>query len=183
MPSFAVLRDHSPQFRLAVAIALVTALAATGLALYLTRGGSPRTKPVVDNISRNLKVCLVTDAPTGATAQAGWSGILDAARTGPVNAQRITAPANPTTTSALLPYVESLVQRECGLIVAAGAHLDAAVAQAAKTHPRQAFLSTGPTLGLPNVTHVGAPIAPAVTAAVRTALAHRASTTPSIGAN
>lgn len=182
MPSFAVLRDRSHRIRLTVAIALVTALAATGLTLYLTRGDSPRTKPVVDNISRNLKVCLVTDTPTSATAQAGWSGILDAARTGPVNAQRVTAPAKATTTSALLPYVESLVQRQCGLIVAAGAHLDAAVAQAAKNHPRQAFLSTGPAPGLPNVTHVGAPIAATVTAAVRTALAHRAPTTPSTAA-
>lgn len=182
MPSFAVLRNRSHRIRLTVAIALVTALAATGLTLYLTRGDSPRTKPVVDNISRNLKVCLVTDTPTSATAQAGWSGILDAARTGPVNAQRVTAPAKATTTSALLPYVEGLVQRQCGLIVAAGAHLDAAVAQAAKNHPRQAFLSTGPAPGLPNVTHVGAPIAATVTAAVRTALAHRAPTTPSTAA-
>jgi basic membrane lipoprotein Med (substrate-binding protein (PBP1-ABC) superfamily) len=163
-------RRRSHKFWLATAAtALATTGTVTGLSVLLLSGGSDNPRAVAHNISRNFRACLITSEPDQPTAQTAWSGLQNAARTTPVNAQRIITPSTATTTTALLPYIESLVQRECGLIISTGPHLDAAITAAAKNHPHQHFVTTGTPIALPNVTTLPTPTAAAITDAVHTA--------------
>ncbi|MEV7395155.1 transposase [Streptomyces sp. NPDC091215] len=54
-------------------------------------------------------------------------------------------------TAASLPYVNSLVQRHCGLIVSVGPDLHDAVTTAARHNPRQQFIIVGSPVKLANV--------------------------------
>ncbi|WP_157856193.1 hypothetical protein [Actinacidiphila yeochonensis] len=168
MPSLR-LRHRSRRFLLAAAvIALVTVGAAVTLCVLLT-GGSHGTRVTADNISRRFRACLITSDPDQPAARASWAGLQEAARTDAVNSQRIVTPASARTAKELLPYVDSLVQRQCGLIVSAGPRLDQAIAQAAEAQPAQRFLTTGSPVGLPNTTALPDPTSADVAAAVRAA--------------
>lgn len=129
-----------------------TAIAA-GLAVWVVvswLSGSHTHRIVANNISRNFRACLITDQQDTTAAQSAWAGIQDAARSIPVNAQRLTVSS--TTTAPLIPYVNSLVQRKCGLIISVDATLHAAVATSAQHNPHQQFLNTSQQpISLPNV--------------------------------
>lgn len=171
------LRSRSRRFQATVAVAALGAAGAvTALGVLLFGGGSHTPHVVANNISRNFRACLITTDPDQPSAQASWSGLRDAARTGTINAQRIVVPAAAKTSKERLPYVESLVQRQCGLIVSAGPHLDEAIAAAAAKDPHQRFLTTGTPLGLPNTTTLTHPTSAAVANAVRTASRNRSTT-------
>ncbi len=157
----------------ALAVAVGVAGATTA---WIVLGSTPHPRPFVpDNVSRAPRVCLVTDAPRAAASRAAWSGVEDAARRTPLNAQRLVVPAG-AGSATLRPYLDSLVERRCATIVAAGDHLDATVAAVARSDPRQEFLSTGASPALPNVTRV-APTTRSVEEAVYRA-ARRAHTPP-----
>lgn len=158
---------------LTVICGLAIATAATGLILGL-HGAPDQPKIVANNISRNFRACLITSAPDQPDARTAWSGLQSAAHTGHVNAQRIITPRSATSPSALAPYIASLVQRQCGLIISAGPHLDAPLATAAKQHPRQLFLTTGTPLALPNATTLTTPTATSIADAITNA-AHKTS--------
>ncbi|MBY8879931.1 hypothetical protein [Actinacidiphila acidipaludis] len=164
------LRNRSRRFRMAAAGVLTVAGGAVVVGLFLPRAGSSPPHTAAKNISRDFRACLVTDDPDQTAARAGWSGLREAARAAPVNTQRLITPRTATTTEALLPYVESLVQRKCGVIVSAGRLLDGAARDAARTHPRQRFVITsGAASGLPNTTTLASPTSDTVAAAVRAA--------------
>ncbi|WP_369387250.1 hypothetical protein AB5J72_06215 [Streptomyces sp. CG1] len=118
---------------------------------------TPGHRITANNISRNFRACLFTDQRNVQTAQPVWTGMQAAARTTPVNAQRIVAPNG--TTNDLLPYANSLVQRKCGLILAIGADLHDTVRTAAQHNPHQHFLYTGKPIPLSNVQQLGKPTA------------------------
>lgn len=163
-------RDKSSRFWL-VTTASATTVAGIGAALALILIGSD-THPrhvMANNISRNFRACLVTSDPGSPAAQAGWAGLRAAANSGPVNSQRIITPPSATTTEALLPYLESLVQRKCGLIIGAGPHLNAAVTAAAAKNPHQHFLIASTASKSPNVTALPTLSAHDVANAVRSA--------------
>jgi hypothetical protein len=109
-------RNRSRKFWLIAVATALAATAATSLTVALSSSGSNHPRILAENISRDFRACLITSSPDQPPAQASWSGLRDAARTTPVNAQRIVTPSGATTMTALLPYVESLIQRQCGLI-------------------------------------------------------------------
>ncbi|MFF3920171.1 hypothetical protein ACFYZB_43505 [Streptomyces sp. NPDC001852] len=133
-------------------IAAAGALVATGLLAWLAVAlltGPQTPKIVANNISRNFRACLVNDQQDATMAQPVWSSLQNAASGAAINAQRIQVPKG--STAASLPYVNSLVQRKCGLIISVGPGLHEAVATAAQHNPHQRFITMGPSVKLPNV--------------------------------
>ncbi|GHF41515.1 hypothetical protein GCM10010359_50210 [Streptomyces morookaense] len=163
--ALARLRSH----RRAWIAVLICAAVIAGLVIWIAGSGDDTPRIKANNISRNFRACLLTDTSDAAATAPLWSGMQDAARTTPVNAQRIVAPT--TTTPDLVPYVNSLVSRKCGLIIAAGINLHDAVATAAQHNPHQQFLYTGnPTpIHAANVTPLLPPTREAVSSAVQSA--------------
>ncbi|MFF2466082.1 type 1 periplasmic-binding domain-containing protein [Streptomyces mirabilis] len=108
------------------------------------------------NVSRNYRACLIA-SPVGATdaplARSAWQGMLTAASTGHVNAQRIVAPTAAANVS--LPVINGAVQRHCGLIVTVGEAMRESAEKAAAAHPHQhfAFVGTAPKPS-PNLTAI-----------------------------
>ncbi|WP_143070933.1 hypothetical protein [Streptomyces malaysiense] len=128
------------------------ALVATGLLAWISVAllTSPHTpKIVANNISRNFRACLVNDQQDAAMAQPVWSSLQSAAAGAAINAQHVQIPTGGT--AASLPYVNSLVQRKCGLIISVGPGLHQAVTTAARHNPHQRFITMGPSVKLPNV--------------------------------
>lgn len=170
------LMDFSTAFRrrpqpLSAVLAAVV-LVAVGTTVWLVLASGSTTAPVVvRNVSRNTRVCLITDNAASPAALSVWAGIEAAAERTPINAQRLVVPPN-AGTATIRPYVNSLVQRRCATIVAVGPRLDAAVSAAAHHDPAQRFLTTGSPAALPNIQRI-----PATSAAVENAVhrqAHRA---------
>jgi basic membrane lipoprotein Med (substrate-binding protein (PBP1-ABC) superfamily) len=145
-----------------VAVGLVGWLAIA----WLTHSSKPHV--VANNISRNFRACLVADQQSTSAAQAAWSGMRDAARNTPVNAQRLIVPEGASATT-LVPYVNSLVQRKCGLIISVDASLRTAVTTAAQRNPREQFINTATSISLPNVRNLPGATRAAVSNVVRQA--------------
>ncbi|MFJ5535172.1 BMP family ABC transporter substrate-binding protein [Streptomyces sp. NPDC093261] len=151
-------------------MAAVGALVAAGLLVWLavallTGPGTP--KIVANNISRNFRACLINGQQDASMAQPVWSSLQKAASGAAVNAQHIQVPKG--STAASLPYVNSLVQRRCGLIISVGPELHDAVATAARHNPHQRFITMGPAVKLPNVRNFSPVDRPAVISAVQQA--------------
>jgi basic membrane lipoprotein Med (substrate-binding protein (PBP1-ABC) superfamily) len=138
----------------------LSALAGTALTIgllswlaiaWLNRPQTPRI--TANNISRNFRACLITDQQDNDTSQIAWAGIQDAARATPVNAQRITIPKT-TSSSVQIPYINSAVQRNCGLIISIGTSLHAALETTAQHNPHQQFINAGQSIAQPNVRNI-----------------------------
>jgi basic membrane lipoprotein Med (substrate-binding protein (PBP1-ABC) superfamily) len=129
-----------------------TTMVATGLLAWLVSAllaGPGTPKIVANNISRNFRACLVNDQRDASMAQPVWSSVQKAASGAAINAQHIQVPKGGT--AASLPYVNSLVQRGCGLIISAGPHLHEVLTTVARNNPHQRFIAIGPSVELPNV--------------------------------
>lgn len=145
---------------------LVAAVLLAWLTIALSAG--PRTpKIVANNISRNFRACLINDQQDASAAWPVWSALQKAASGAAINAQRIQVPKS--SASAPLPYVNSLMQRNCGLIISVGPHLHDAVTTAAQHNPHQRFITVGPPIKLPNVRSFSPADKSAVISAVRQA--------------
>jgi basic membrane lipoprotein Med (substrate-binding protein (PBP1-ABC) superfamily) len=164
MTALARLRLQGPRLWITV---LTCAVVVTGLAIWIATRGDGTAHIKANNISRNFRACLLTDGRDAQSSGDLWAGMQEAARTTPVNAQRIVAPA--TTTASLVPYVNSMVARKCGLIIAAGPDLHDAVATAAQHNPHQEFLYTGNLIHLANVTSLPHPTRDSISTLVKTA--------------
>ncbi|MFR9799521.1 hypothetical protein ACL02U_27050 [Streptomyces sp. MS06] len=163
-------RQHScrPSGRRLSAIA--GTLAVTGLLAWLTvtlLAGPHIPKVVASNVSQNFRACLINDQRDATMAQPVWSALQQSASGSDVNAQRIEVPQSDQ--SASLPYVNSLVQRKCGLIIAVGPNLHSAVVSAARHNPHQNFISIGTPISLPNVRSYSATELSTVISAIRQA--------------
>ncbi|WP_146067959.1 hypothetical protein [Streptomyces sp. Ru72] len=161
------LHNRSPKARL---LAAASALAAVGLLAWLavallTDHRTP--KVVADNISRNFRVCLINGQHDSDTARTVWSALQKSASGAAINAEHIQVPNSGTTAS--LPYINSLVQRHCGLIISVGPDLHNAVTAAARHNPHQQFITIGPSIKRPNVQTFSPADQPAIISAVQTA--------------
>ncbi len=148
------------------------AAAAVAVALWLTwpspglPGGAAPTRQYL-----NFSACLLTDARGVAAgpAAAAWSGMQDASLATRARVSYLPV-AGPATEADALPYLASLLQRHCGVVLAVGQAQAAAVAADAARFPRVRFITVGGSAGAPPVIKIAAPSAAYVRAAVSEAL-------------
>jgi basic membrane lipoprotein Med (substrate-binding protein (PBP1-ABC) superfamily) len=91
-----------------------------------------------------FQACLLTDGQGLAdpNVQAVWSGMQDASLATHAKVSYL-AVAGPQTEGNAEPYANTLVQRQCSLIIAVGQSQVAAVESVARTHPRSRFAVAG----------------------------------------
>jgi hypothetical protein len=108
----------------------------------------PRARPYLD-----YTACLLTDAqgPAGPVAGPAWAGMRDASRATHARVQYQQVTGEPTVGNAM-PYLASLLQRRCAVVVAVGAAQVAAVDAEAAKHPGVRFATVGGTAARTNVT-------------------------------
>lgn len=123
----------------------------------------------------NTRACLLTTSAGVSDPLAGavWAGMQGASGATRAMVSYLPVPAN-ATKSAALPYVASLVQRQCGVIVAVGpAQVAAATTEAARFHQVRFIVVSGDSAS-PNVVRISpapsAQVHSAVQAAVSAAL-------------
>jgi basic membrane lipoprotein Med (substrate-binding protein (PBP1-ABC) superfamily) len=102
---------------------------------------------------KNLDACLLTGSKglAGTTAAQEWAGLENASRATDDQVSYLAA-AGPATEADAAPYVGSLLDRGCKVIVAAGAPERAAVLAAAAGNPATRFVVPGPAQGPANLT-------------------------------
>jgi basic membrane lipoprotein Med (substrate-binding protein (PBP1-ABC) superfamily) len=99
--------------------------------------------------------CLLTDGQgiAGAPSASVWAAMQEASVATGVKVQYLPAIGARSAADAA-PYLTSLVQRQCGLIVAVGGPPVAAVEVAATKYPNVRFAAIGGAVSGPNVTVV-----------------------------
>ncbi|HYS36730.1 MAG TPA: hypothetical protein VEO01_13995 [Pseudonocardiaceae bacterium] len=99
----------------------------------------PRARPYLD-----YTACLLTDAQgvAGAAARPVWAGMEDASLATHARVQYLAVAGEPTVANAL-PYLNSLLQRRCAVVVAVGAAQVAAVNADAAKYPGVRFVAVG----------------------------------------
>jgi hypothetical protein len=121
--------------------------------------------------------CLLTDERglAGEQAVPVWAGMQDASLASRAKVQFLPA-TGATTAAGVSPYLASLVQRHCDLIVAVGTPQVAAVSADAARYPDARFVAVGGGASGANVTTVGdtspAGVRNRVGALVRAAVSH-----------
>lgn len=106
-----------------------------GLVVWLFWPSGPSV-PGADRVRQytNVRACLLTGAGgvTDPVAAAAWAGLQGASGSSRVMVSYLPVPS-PATRAAAVPYLASLVQRQCSVIVAVGpAQVAAATSQAAR---------------------------------------------------
>ncbi|MEV5752125.1 hypothetical protein AB0L00_30270 [Actinoallomurus sp. NPDC052308] len=152
--------------RLAAALAgVAVVVAATAWALWPS-GPPPRTRQYLA-----FKACLLTDSTGLSDKQAAsvWSGMEKASLKTRARVQYLPA-FGPKTLANTQPYLRSLFQRRCDVILAVGEAPVSAVTAEAARHPKTRFVVAGPGGG-PNVTSVQAD-SPELTAVISDAVVH-----------
>ena len=95
----------------------------------------------------NVRACMLTgaDGVANSVAAAAWAGLQGASSSSKAMVSYLPVPG-PATTATAVPYVASLVQRQCTVIVAVGqAQVAAATSQAAKYgHVHFIVITQGP---------------------------------------
>ncbi|MFC1411221.1 BMP family ABC transporter substrate-binding protein [Streptacidiphilus sp. N1-12] len=134
---------------------VVVALAVAAV-LFEVLGGSgrPAAQPRA-RIYRDVTVCLLTDAHgrSGSQAAQVWAGMQDASLAAHTQATSL-AVVGPATVANALPYVNTLLQQRCAVVLAAGAVQSAAVEQVAAGSPKVRFVVTDGEATGANVTAV-----------------------------
>jgi basic membrane lipoprotein Med (substrate-binding protein (PBP1-ABC) superfamily) len=139
----------------------MAALAVAGLvgwAVWPSPPAAPRARPYLA-----FTACLLTDGQAVAGSAAGpvWAGMQDASLAARAKVQYLPA-VGAVDAAEVLPYLASLVQRQCDLIVAVGAAQVAAVDAAAERYPGTRFVAVGGTRSRQNVTVVDGSSTPKV---------------------
>lgn len=155
----------------------VTGAVVVGLAVWVVvspSGPPPRARQYL-----TFKACLLTDSQgiTGKQAAPVWAGMQHASLKTQARVQYLSVFGASTVPNAL-PYVASLVQRHCDLVMAAGDVPVAAAVAGAARFPKARFVVIGGQGAGGNVTVVNSPPmgVPAAVAAVITHAVHGAST-------
>lgn len=133
----------------------------------------PRPEPPRARQYLAFTACLLTDEQgiTGAAAAPVWAGMQQASLATHAKVQYLPA-AGPSTVDNVAPFLASLVQRHCGVIVAVGpAEVEAAQAAAGRAADAQFVLvgEASSTSG-PHVTVITSQSADRITVAVRDAV-------------
>lgn len=132
---------------------LITAAAAicvavAGLAVWLAWPSAPSI-PGAERVRQytNVRACMLTgpDGVSNLVAAAAWAGMQSASMSSRAMVSYLPVPA-PATRAAAVPYLASLVQRQCTVIVAVGrAQVAAATSQAARySHVHFIVITQGP---------------------------------------
>jgi hypothetical protein len=132
-------RMASTTWRFTAAAGVLVLVAAAGyLALTLTKA-PPRARQYLD-----FKACLLTDAQgiTGRQAAPIWAEMGQASLKTRARIQYLPIFGPPTVPNAL-PYLASLTQRHCNIIVATGRIPATTISGAAARYPRIRFIAIG----------------------------------------
>jgi hypothetical protein len=125
---------------MAIGIGAAVVIAVTVVIVLLaTSTSTPSQSVAYTNISQNFRTCLLTTTADTTTATPTWAAVQRAKTQVTINAQRVTAPAGPTT--QLVPYLNSLIAMKCGLIITAGTDLTDATAEARRAQPQQHLIA------------------------------------------
>ena len=122
--------------------------------LVVTAPGSRATPPVRARQYLAFTACLLTDSRgvAGSPAAQVWAGMQDASLTTHAKAEYL--PVYGSTAAAAQPYLASLVQRRCGMVLAVGAAQVAAVAADAGRYPQARFVAISAATGSRGVTTI-----------------------------
>ena len=131
-----------------IATASAICIVVVGLVVWLAWPSAP-TAPGADRVRHytNVRACMLTgaDGLSGPIAAAAWAGLQGASSSSKAMVSYLPVPG-PASKTAAVPYLASLVQRQCTVIVAVGpAQVAAATSQAAKYgHVHFIVISPGP---------------------------------------
>lgn len=132
---------------LIAAIAAIS-LAVVGLAVWLAWPSAPSI-PGAERVRQytNVRACMLTgaDGVTDSVAAAAWAGMRSASNSSRAMVSYLPVPG-PASKASAVPYVASLVQRQCTVVVAVGdAQVSAATSQAARYgHVHFIVITRGP---------------------------------------
>lgn len=145
-------RQFNIKFQIAAVIVAIAVISATIWAL-LPSGPQPRARQYLA-----FKACLLTDSQgvTGATAAPVWQQMEKSSVATLARVQYLPV-MGPATVGNALPYLASLTQRHCDLIVAAGPLPVAAVTTDAARYPHTHFVVVGATATDRNITVAASP--------------------------
>ncbi len=154
-------RRLSPKWRASIAAALAAAVAGGVCLALLTPSDKPRARRYIA-----FKACLLTDSRgvAGREAAPVWEGMRRASLKTRAKIQYLAVPG-PATVANARPYLASLVQRHCGIILAAGKLATDTVTASARSFGDARFVVVGAAGATGNVRAVrasGAPVPDAV---------------------
>jgi basic membrane lipoprotein Med (substrate-binding protein (PBP1-ABC) superfamily) len=111
--------------------------------LVATASGSRATPPVRARQYLAFTACLLTDSHgvAGSPAAQVWAGMQDASLTTHAKAEYL--PVYGTTAAAAQPYLASLIQRRCGMVLAVGTAQVSVVTADAGRYPQVRFVAIG----------------------------------------
>lgn len=118
-----------------IAAATAIGIVVVGLVVWLAWPSAPSI-PGADRVRQftNVRACMLTgpDGVANSVAAAAWAGLQGASSSSRAMVSYLPVPG-PATKATAVPYLASLVQRQCTVIVAVGqAQVAAATSQAAK---------------------------------------------------
>jgi hypothetical protein len=136
-----------------VAAAVVLAGCVAG-GLVATASGPGATPPARARQYLAFTACLLTDSRGVAASPAAqvWAGMQDASLTTHAKAEYL--PVYGSTAAAAQPYLTSLIQRSCGVVLAVGAPQVSAVTADAGRYPSVLFVALSRAPGSRHVTMV-----------------------------
>lgn len=145
--------------------------AVLAVVLWPSPSPAPYRPPARARVYKAFTICLLTgpQGVAGAEAAPVWAGVEKASVATDDQAQFLAATGSPETVGSVTPYVNTLVQQQCGLVVAVGAPEIAAVESVAAANRNVRFLVVGGGSSAVNVQVVGGSSADAVSSAVQSA--------------
>jgi hypothetical protein len=159
------------------AVTVVVVAGGIVLGVVLTRPSHPARAlpPARARVYTSFDACLLTDADGVASAQAApvWAG-MQAASLQTSGKVSFLAVSGPDTAANAVPYVNTLVQRQCNLVLAVGSSQVAAARQQAAAFPKVQFVVIDKGTSTANVTTVAPGKDADVTAAVKGAVTQAA---------
>lgn len=127
-----------------VAAAGVGVAGVVALVLWWPSGGEPGLPPARARVYADFSACLLTGAQGLASPGVApvWAGLQDASGDTGVEVSYLAA-AGPTTDANFLPYVNSLVQRRCDVVLTVGEPGATVALAQAGAHPAIRFVIVG----------------------------------------
>jgi basic membrane lipoprotein Med (substrate-binding protein (PBP1-ABC) superfamily) len=132
------------------AVALIVLGSVVWMVVLATRSPAPPLPRARQYLE--FTACLLTDERgiTGPEAKPVWAGMQDASLATRAKVQYLAVAGTQTVDNAV-PYLNTLAQRRCDLVLAAGAVPTGAVGKAAAQFPRTRFVVVGPGTTAANV--------------------------------
>ncbi|GAA0581295.1 BMP family ABC transporter substrate-binding protein [Streptomyces crystallinus] len=148
-------RAHRREVWIAVGVAAALVLAAV-LVPLLDKDDKPGPPDPRARQYKNVDACLLTGdkgVTEGTEGAPVWAGLQDASQTTHARVNFVPVTGEQTAANAT-PFVNSLIQRSCDVVVAVGKAPVAAAEAAAKAHPKVRFVVVGGQAAAGNVTAV-----------------------------